>query len=565
MGTHRHHHRRHRRRLALVVVAAMALGACGDDGGDDAGETGDTTAARAPAATTGGASTTASAEEPDDVDRDGTLRIGMSFAGFHPDFTMVPNVATSWIGYVVHGTLLRQNVDGTIEPWLARSARIVDPRTIDVELDPGRTYQDGTPFNAENVKAGVLRNYASPRAAQAFIDGEYRALESIEVTGELTFRIHLNDDVAGSYYYALSQTDWATTSPASPTFAEYPDPNLVGAGPYKLVSFEPDRELVLERWEESPDAERAQIKRIEVVALAPDAFVNALRSGTVDYITGLSPQVAEAVASDSSILLEHVRQGNQAGVVYLNCKRHDGWDDARVRRALSLALDREALSQNLYGGRAVPLDSFLVEEHPHYNPAVKGRNQRDVAEARRLLAEAGYADGIELNAMVQGGDTFGIRTLELVQASVAEAGIDVTITASPNLVQDMFIDRKAQALFVLGGVTRPGVAILTSVYLGSNANSCEVGLPAPDGTLPDAAEQRMIEIVKELRALDQGSDEVEPLWYEAQELALENAWQPAILSPPWTRASSSRVGNPADLPLKANYGPDVLSMYVRAE
>src|SRR5690606_26662411 len=131
MGTHRHHHRRHRRRLALVVVAAMALGACGDDGGDDAGETGDTTAARAPAATTGGASTTASAEEPDDVDRDGTLRIGMSFAGFHPDFTMVPNVATSWIGYVVHGTLLRQNVDGTIEPWLARSARIVDPRTID--------------------------------------------------------------------------------------------------------------------------------------------------------------------------------------------------------------------------------------------------------------------------------------------------------------------------------------------------------------------------------------------------------------------------------------------------
>ena len=143
---------------ALGITLAIAAAACGDD--SDSGSSDNNTTVAAAVPTAGSATTTA----PSDVDPAGVLKIGVDLTGTGAAVFFDPIKMPSPLNpeqYLIYDTLLRSQVDGTFKPGLAKSATIVDPQTITVELNSGIKFSDGTPLDADAVKYSIERNIAS--------------------------------------------------------------------------------------------------------------------------------------------------------------------------------------------------------------------------------------------------------------------------------------------------------------------------------------------------------------------------------------------------------------------
>src|SRR5690606_17493057 len=173
----------------------------------------------------------------EDFDPEGVIRVGAGMvypAGVHLDPSRsAVNADRQWMD-LVFGTLLRWTHDGRIEPWMAEDYEVVDPQTLTLTLRDGVTFTDGTPYDAEAVRAGLLRtlNEASevtlPSLSLAF-----QAISDIEVVDPLNLTITLNTPQAGELAAALADREGAIVSPKQA--AEAPDDidtKAVGAGPY---------------------------------------------------------------------------------------------------------------------------------------------------------------------------------------------------------------------------------------------------------------------------------------------------------------------------------------------
>ena len=247
--------------IALTAVLALFASACSSDDGGDAGSSTDTT-------TQSGGS----------VNRDGVLHLGYGLTQ-SGNFTFDPTLAPSGssmdpLWYLVYGRLLRKLPDGSLAPDLAESAKVVDPNTIEVKVRPDQTWQDGAPFDAESVKAGLDRNLASGNTGM-FTEAFFK-VDSVEVVDALTVRINLRDGVAASWFDSfISATQTTITRPDLDVDAP------IGAGPMKVGSYTPGRALTLERFEDFWNASEVGFASIEMVNVEQaEAAVDARRAAS---------------------------------------------------------------------------------------------------------------------------------------------------------------------------------------------------------------------------------------------------------------------------------------------
>jgi peptide/nickel transport system substrate-binding protein len=162
----------------------------------------------------------------------------------------------------------------------------------------------------------------------------------------------------------------------------------IGAGPYRVQEFVAGDRLVLQRhdgyWMGAPEA--AQV----IVRLIPETAtrIAALQAGEVDFITTVSPDLVDVVDAEDALRVDTVPVYNFM-LIYFNTKM-GVTQDVRVRRALSLAIDREALTEALWGGRVRVMNDYFLPGEFGYD-ADREAFAYDPDQARALLAEAGYA------------------------------------------------------------------------------------------------------------------------------------------------------------------------------
>ena len=170
----------------------------------------------------------------------------------------------------------------------------------------------------------------------------------------------------------------------------------IGTGPFKIVASDPNRSLVMERydgyWRKGfPYLDRLEIHNREG---QQESALNGLRAGQFDAVLNIDARAAAQLQNDPAFDIESAK-GGYSFVVQL--PKHPGspFLDKRVRQALAFAIDREAIVRIAYGGKFgwVGNDSHLMVTDPAFVPRPGGR---DVARAKRLLAEAGYPNGFEL-------------------------------------------------------------------------------------------------------------------------------------------------------------------------
>lgn len=295
-----------------------------------------------------------------------------------------------------------------LEPGLATAWRVVDDLTWEFTLRQGVTFHDGTPFTADDVIATFRRVPTVPNSPALFTSFT-RSIAAVEKVNDHLVRIRtaapnpmLALDLSRVFIIAAKDAEASTSA--------FNAGRVNGTGWYRHVSWTNGEQLVLRRndthWRGT--APWAQVTE-RVIARDPSR-VAALLAGEVDAIDLVPTADKPRLAQDARFSLF----AGPAGVVHyiaLDSAREasphvgakDGQPalarnplmDARVRRALSLAIDRTAIAERLMEGSATPASQFLPPSFPGTSQRLKP-DALDLAQARRLLAEAGVPNGFRL-------------------------------------------------------------------------------------------------------------------------------------------------------------------------
>jgi peptide/nickel transport system substrate-binding protein len=426
-----------RRTLGLLLVLALVGTACGSDAGTTTTASPTTTAPSQTTTTAAGDTTTTAPP----VDPTGGALI---VAETTPPVTFDPTQSAlikTWLPWqLVFDSLILQRPDGSFEPRLATDWTISDDGlTYTFNLRAGVTFHNGEPFEADDVV------YTFERAKQVGIP---YALARVGVIDTVTALDELTVEIVLSQFDSGFMNNLANTFPVSTAIlnreagaTSNPAVFMVGTGPFKMVSYAPERELVLEKNEDYWEDGRPKVDSL-IIRYIPEqqAQLAALQAGEIDLMFP-TPESALVLQADSNITLAEVTSAN---VVRLNVNSsRPPLDDVNVRRAMALAIDRQAIVDGALLGQGKP-SSYIPEAYA-WAPTVDEQpySTRDVDEARRLLAEAGYPDGFDIELMhLAGYGTYLDLFVEILADQLADVGIRATIVPQE---QATWLDRLLNA------------------------------------------------------------------------------------------------------------------------
>jgi peptide/nickel transport system substrate-binding protein len=443
-----------------------------------------------------------------------------AFGGVKFDPTTVPSPADWYMQQWMYDSLLRQNADGSYSPGLAKSAKVVDPQTIEVELRPGQTFSDGTPLDAEAVKFSIERTKAANNVGA--VRAELNQVSSITVDSPTKLTIKLATPVAGQFFNLLANGETYVVSPTAVQSGTSLDEKPVGAGPFTLESYTPEGSAVFVRNEDFIDNKKVKIDRVELVQVAADptgqATVNALLDDIVDVnaMTLAPSQIAPLEQAGFT-----VDQARSDSAYYFGalCKNKPPFDNLKVRQALNYATDKDEINAVLYQGGSEPMQAHWTSGNELFNPKLDGYYDRNVKKAKKLLKEAG-AENLEFD-MFSNTSTDTERIGELLKQQWAEAGITVNLRNVTNIVEEFFTQVQAPAALIPLG--RAGLDKVTrNLTPGSIGDICGYDDP------------KLNDYVAQLRQLDASSQEYVDVWHEMDQYIVENAlelyliWRPFI-------------------------------------
>jgi peptide/nickel transport system substrate-binding protein len=331
--------------------------------------------------------------------------------------------------------LLRTSVDGKLTPNVAESWRQVDPRTLVLSIRPGIRFHDGSPLTAEDVAFSLTR-HRDPKVA-SYLATFHDRVADVRAMGPHTVKVSLSKPDA-VFLYALTTMAGAVASKA---FIERhgqkvgtPGVGIVGTGPYKFSSWSKGQQVVLDRFDGYWNKDRAlKVKRFVAKIILDEAtIVEGLGSGQIDGVFGgnLSGKSLKASAALGSVDLSRA-PSYQVHVLTFNTQRPP-FADARVRQALSYAIDKDGLLASAWGGighagvRSPAPPALWTFDRTAFQDAYNSLPAfgRDIAKAKSLIKQAG-ATGAKAEIMVS--SPYEVEQAVAVQAAGKEIGLDIRV------------------------------------------------------------------------------------------------------------------------------------------
>ena len=373
---------------------------------------------------------------------------------FTVSFGAAPN--THDLLNLVFDSLFWSQATDNPEPWLADSATATpDFKKWTVKLHPGVLWHDGVPFTAEDVKFSfeyyLKQVGASGRYAHHVSDTP--PFDHAEVVDPLTVNIFYKAPaptfkiLPGADLPIIAKHQWENIAEPAKATTMLP----IGTGPFKLTEIKTDERYVMTA-NDSYFKGRPTVGELELVVVPqPLAAFGALLSGEVDMVTrNIQPELAKQIEANSSL---RIQKGSkyESTQIFFNT-RQVPLNDAKVRKAISLAIDNDELVDTVLLGRGRPgVDNFIHPDSPWALPGAT--HEFDVAKANRLLEDGGYslkgdnirrtADGkkLEFNVLVSSFETSDIRALQLISRMVERVGIRL----NPELLDPVTIRQRRNA------------------------------------------------------------------------------------------------------------------------
>jgi len=358
-----------------------------------------------------------------------TLRIGLAE---DPD-VLDPTLARTFVGRIVFASLCDKlfDIDGdlNIVPQLALSHETSqDGKTVTIKLRPNVKFQDGEPFNAEAVKFTLERGLTKEDSKRK---AELSQIDKVEVVDPLTVRLLLK----APFSPLIAQLTDRAGMMISPKAVKEAGDKFVNkpicAGPFKFAERVVQDHITLERFADYWDKDRIHVDRITYRPITDSTVRLAnLQAGALDVIERLLPTDIPAVKKDSKLKLllptpPIAYTGLTINLLNTDRAKNPLGQNAKVRHALELTIDREAINNVVFNGAYTPGNQWSAPGNQYYVqkfPIPK----RDVEKAKALLKEAGVTPPVTLEMMVPNQpDTKQVA--EVLQAMAAEAGFDLKI------------------------------------------------------------------------------------------------------------------------------------------
>ncbi|MGX1499160.1 peptide/nickel transport system substrate-binding protein [Labrenzia sp. MBR-25] len=403
-----------------------------------------------------------------------------------------PDQSRTFVGRIVYTSLCDKLVDITpdleIIPQLASGWTWSDDgKVLTMDLRDGVTFHDGTPFDAEAVKANIERSKNLPESRRK---SEVKSIESVEVSGPLQVKFTLTAPDAT----LLAQFADRAGMMVSPTAAEAAGAdfgnNPVCSGPFKFVERVQQDRIVLSKFEDYWNKDAINFDTVTFLPI-PDTTVRLanLRSGDIDMLERLAATDVASVKGDANLgFAEAVSLGYQGITVNINNgEKGDNpfGNDPKIRQAFSLSLDRDAINQVVFEGAFAPGNQPFPPTSPWYDkdypvPA------RDVEKAKALLKEAGY-DSLDVEVQVA-NNPVQTQMMQVVQSMAAEAGFNVKLKSMEfaSLLADQSAGNYQASQVGWSGRVDPDGNIHQFMTCKGGINDSKVCIPEVDKLLDEA-------------------------------------------------------------------------------
>jgi peptide/nickel transport system substrate-binding protein len=341
-------------------------------------------------------------------------------------------------------SLVTLDKDNKLQPLLAKSWEVNPEQTqITLHLDPAAKFADGSPVEAKDVKWSYER-LENLKTNTTFMVDPIAAIETPDAATVVLKLAAPNSEylqILASSYMAVLNSDLVAenggladaTAVDKDTAEAWFLTHSAGSAPFVLDSYEPNSELRLKRNDAYWGSAAAKVPEV-VFRQIKDAVAQAqaLQSGSVDIAQQIDAETAKSLTGDD-VVVENLPSLN---FVYLALSPGAVSNkvplDAKVREAISVAIDRKSLIDFVVGGAgneiAVPVAPGFPGADGHKVP------QYDPERAKALLAEAGHPDGFEIEAIYPDMNVYGVDfglMMQKVQQDLSKVGIKVTLSPMP--------------------------------------------------------------------------------------------------------------------------------------
>ncbi|WP_307728820.1 glutathione ABC transporter substrate-binding protein [Alkalicoccobacillus plakortidis] len=404
----------------------------------------------------------------------GDLVIDMGAEAVSLDPHLANDVPSGNVASNIFDRLVTFDEEMNIEKSLAKDWEQVDDLTLRFELEEGVTFHDGEPFNAEAVKANIDRvtdpDIASPRGYL------FTNISEVEVIDDYTVEVKTDEPFA-PLIYSFAHNGGGMISPKSieedyAAMEEGKEPGSVinnhpvGSSYFEFESWDTGQQIKLVN-NEDYWGEPAKLDSVTFKTVPEDGTRLAdLETGSAHVSDPFSPSDVERVKGTDGL---DIIESNSMGIEYIGFNTQKApFDDKRVRQAISMAVDNEAIIENLLNGYGVPAIGPMSPQIIGFDDTVEPLGY-DPEKAKELLAEAGYPDGFKTSIWTN-DKRERVDLVTYLQQELGKIGIEVE---TETMEWGSYLDRTNSGdhdMFVLGWSASTGDAdyALSPLFHSSN-------------------------------------------------------------------------------------------------
>ena len=373
--------------------------------------------------------------------------------------------------------LTRYGPNYQVEPALATKWTAISPTQVRFELRRGVKFHDGSPFSADDVVFSFGRIKQPQGTMQIYVTG----ISEVKKVDDYTVDLMLSGPnpilLRNIIDFRIMSKAWAeknrttTTQDYKAKEDNYASRNVNGTGSYHITGWQPDQRVTMVLNTEWWDKPAGNVTEVVYTPIKSDPTrVAALLSGDVDLLTDLPTQDVARLRGDPKL---KILDGGEVRTIYLapdlgsaelkysDVKGKNPFKDKRVREALSIAIDREAIKRSIMRGLSIPAGIMVAPGVNGNSPEIDLPLKADPERAKKLLAEAGYANGFTFQ--LNGPNNRYVNDEEICQAIVAiwaKIGVKVNLVSESMSTFSQKMQNFDTSMYMLGW----GVATYDAQY-----------------------------------------------------------------------------------------------------
>ena len=449
-----------------------------------------------------------------------------------PNYLMIENL---------HDQLLFNDRNRGFESELATSWKISsDYKSVIIKLRPGMFTHDGTPVDSKLLK-WVLEERGKqswPNITRTVVFGKVSA--TVDIIDDRTAKINFSEAFANMEsklsLLMLADPDMFDKKDGSKArFNE--EESVIGTGPFKMVEYVPGSHMKWERFENYWQNNVPKFDRVHITYYGDGAsMMAALETGEVDLVFRPPYEEMARFKNKSGFKLWVPETLGLSSILMVN-PNAPGLEDSRVRQAIRLAIDRQAISNAVFEGFGLPTASPAVKSSFAYSPNLEVPPRGDITKAKNLMKQAGNPK-VSVKLTYGSNDSAYRMIGEILQANLKKIGIDLVLDPQE---RNNYINMRTSQTFQM----------MPSVMAGANGHPADltdsfVFRPKDNGFFNDPNEVVIKEFKDYQKWFDLGmkakndSDKKEA-WSNVLQAVKDGSWVIHLSGQPFAMVSSSRV------------------------